>query len=82
MATYDATSFRATHNSYSGGLRRSIVDQLRGGVRCFELDVHAKGFDIFRDFRVGYLKPGSEVSLGDGNPESIMLSDWLATIAR
>jgi hypothetical protein len=82
MATYDATCFRATHNSYSGGARGSIVDQLRGGVRLLELDVHAKGFETLRDFRVGHLKPGAEVSLGNGNPDSIMLSDWLATIAR
>jgi hypothetical protein len=82
MATYDATCFRATHNSYSGGVRGSIVDQLRCGVRLLELDVHAKGFEALRDFRVGHLKPGAEVSLGDGNPDTVMLSDWLATIAR
>lgn len=82
MATYDATCFRATHNSYSGGARGSIVDQLRSGVRLLELDVHARGFDTLRDFRVGHLKPGAEVSLGNGNPDTPMLSDWLATIAR
>src|SRR5512139_2144268 len=82
MATYDATCFRATHNSYSGGVRGSIVDQLRSGVRLVELDVHAKGFDTLRDFRVGNLKTGAEVSLGNGNPDTVMLAGWLATIAR
>jgi hypothetical protein len=82
MAKYDATSYRGTHNSYSGGARGSIVDQLRGRVRCLELDVHAKGFQSLGDFRVGHLKPGAEVALGDGNPDGIMLADWLATIAR
>jgi hypothetical protein len=82
MARYDEARFRATHNSYSGGARGTIVEQLRGGVRFLELDVHAKGFETLGDFRVGHLKPGSEVSLGGGNPDTIMLADWLATIAR
>jgi len=29
----------ATHNSYAGGPRRSVRDQLDAGVRCLELDV-------------------------------------------
>jgi len=82
MATYDATCFRATHNSYSGGERGSIVDQLQCGVRLLELDVHAKGFERLGDFRVGHLKPGAEVALGGGNPGTTMLAEWLATIAR
>jgi hypothetical protein len=82
MPTYDATCFRGTHNSYSGGARGSIVDQLHAGVRLLELDVHAQGFAALRDFRVGHLKPGAEVALGDGNPATIMLSDWLTVIAR
>ena len=82
MARYDETTFRATHNSYSGGLRGSIVDQLACGVRLIEFDIHARGYTALGDFRLGHLKPGAEVALGDGNPDTLMLGDWLAVVAR
>jgi hypothetical protein len=82
MPAYDATLFRGTHNSYSGGARGSLVDQLGAGVRWLEIDVHARGFAALGDFRVGHLKPGSEVAFGDGNPDSALLGDWLAVVAR
>ena len=82
MATYDSTRFRTTHNSYSGGPRASILHQLDAGVRGLELDVHDNGYDQLGDFRVGHLKPGSEVALGNGNPDTPRLRDWLGAIAR
>ncbi|MFN8092301.1 MAG: hypothetical protein U0599_08800 [Vicinamibacteria bacterium] len=82
MSRYDEVRFRATHNSYSGGARGSVPDQLDAGCRLVELDVHARGFAEIGDFRVGHLKPGAEVSLGGGNPDSLRLRDWLAAVAR
>ncbi len=80
MATYDQTRFRATHNSYSAG-RGSIESQLNCGVRLIELDFHAGGHADLHDFRVGHMKPGMEVALGGGNPETSMLKAWLRTVA-
>ena len=82
MASYGSTRFRTTHNSYSGGARGSIPHQLSAGVRGLELDIHDNGYDTLGDFRLGHLKPGSEVALGHGNPDTARLRDWLGAIAR
>jgi hypothetical protein len=82
MPRYDEVRFRATHNSYSGDARGTLVEQLDAGVRLVELDIHANGFAEIGDFRVGHLKPGAEVALGNGNPDSLRLRDWLAVVAR
>ena len=82
MSRYDEVRFRATHNSYSGGARGSVPDQLDAGCRLVELDIHAKGFAEIGDFRVGHLKPGGEVAFGNGNPDTLRLRDWLGVVAR
>lgn len=69
--------FLASHNSYSGGARRSLPDQLDAGVRFLELDVHP---DQGR-WLLGHDDPGDEVALGDGNPGTLALSDWIDVIA-
>jgi len=81
MARYDLTRFRTTHNSYSGKDRGSLPQQLDRGIRCLEFDFHDNGYEEVGDFRVGHLKPGSEVALGNGNPNTLLLRDWLGTIA-
>jgi hypothetical protein len=81
MARYDLTRFRSTHNSYSGGGRGSLPEQLDRGIRCLELDFHDNGYEEIGDYRVGHLKPGSEVARGGGNPNTFLLRDWLGTIA-
>ncbi len=68
MARYDETTFRATHNSDSGGLRGSIVDQLACGVRLIEFDAHARGYAALGDFRLGHLKPGPRSSSAAPTP--------------
>ena len=80
MARYDLTRFETTHNSYAGGSRGSLPSQLDLGIRDLELDFHDNGFVQLEDYRVGHLKPGSEVALGDGNPETLLLRDWLRVI--
>ena len=80
MARYDLTRFETTHNSYAGGSRGSLPSQLDLGIRDLELDFHDNGFVQLEDYRVGHLKPGSEVALGDGNPETLLLRDWLGVI--
>lgn len=81
MARYDLTRFMTTHNSYSGGARGSIPGQLDLGVRDVELDFHDNGYDKLSDYRVGHLKPGSEVALGGGNPDTPLLRAWLGAIS-
>lgn len=81
MARYDLTRFRTTHNSYSGGDRGSLPRQLDLGIRDLELDFHDNGYPQLRDYRVGHLKPGAEVALGNGNPETPLLRGWLGVIA-
>lgn len=81
MARYDLTRFRTTHNSYSGGDRGSLPRQLDLGIRCLELDFHDNGYERLADYRVGHLKPGGGVAFGNGNPETLLLRDWLGVIA-
>jgi hypothetical protein len=71
--------FRATHNSYSGGSRRTIRAQLDAGVRLIELDVHAPAA-AGGDFQVGHVAPGHEVARGGGNPDGIGLREWLEVV--
>lgn len=78
--TFDEAVFRATHNSYSGGLRGSIPAQLAGGVRFIELDVHADNFDSV-GYQIGHDAPSHEVAFGDQNPEDDDLLSWLDMLA-
>lgn len=78
--TYDRSAFMATHNSYSGGTRRSIEEQLDHGVRVIELDVHLDGFAQY-GYRVGHDGPGHQVSHEGTNPDTNALADWLALVA-
>ncbi len=80
MATYDANRARASHNSYSGGARGSLLDQLRANVRCVEFDFHDNDFKTFDDYRVGHLKPGAEVDHTPPNPPDDKLGSWLALV--
>jgi hypothetical protein len=77
---YNESYFKATHNSYSGGDRGSIVAQLDGGVRFIELDVHDDEFASHNDFRVGHNQPISEVDLTPPNPKVVFLRAWLQLI--
>jgi hypothetical protein len=76
------SSFRATHNSYEGGSRRTIVEQLDAGVRFLELDFHDNDFAGQGDYRVGHDEPGDGVAHGNGNPDTDYLIDWLGVIQR
>ena len=73
---YDEAPYAASHNSYGS----SIPEQLDLGVRMLELDVHTDDF-ADRGFSVGHDSPGDETQLGEGNPDSERLEDWLALIA-
>ena len=81
VARYDLTRFLTTHNSYSGGTRGALPAQLDARIRCVEFDIHDNEWSSVKDFRLGHLKPGMEVALGNGNPTTLVLRDWLATIA-
>ena len=82
MASYEETRFWTTHNSYTGGADLgSLVDQLNKKVRWLELDIHDDEYDRVGDYRLGHWNPGSEVMVGDGNPASLLLRDWLAVLA-
>ena len=74
---FDEARFAASHNSYSGETRRSIVAQLEEGVRVLELDLHDDDYEAIGDYRIGHLWPGNEVSDEDGNPETDLLGPWL-----
>ncbi len=78
--TYDNASFMATHNSYSGGARGSIPDQLDHGVRLMELDIHLDDFQV-HGYRVGHDGPGDGVSHESGNPLTDDLEEWLGVVA-
>ena len=78
---YDQVCFRASHNSYSGEERGSIVAQLEAGVRQIEYDFHDNDYQS-EGFRMGHSSPGGEVFHEDGNPHSNRLEDWLVVIAE
>lgn len=68
----------STHNSYAGGPRRSVRDQLDAGVRCLELDVTHDS----RRLAVGHGWTGYQVSRIGDNPITNRLRDWLALVGR
>ena len=72
--------FQSTHNSYSGEERGTILEQLDAGVRGLEFDIHDNDFATAGDYQLGHSIHGSEVELGGGNPESVLLRDWLMQI--
>ena len=80
MATYDTMRARASHNSYSGGARGSLLDQLNANVRCVEFDFHDNGFEELKDYRIGHLKPGAEVDHRPPNPPDDLLGSWLKVV--
>ncbi len=79
---FSDTLFKATHNSYSGGSRGSIPEQLDAGVRFIELDINDDDFASIGDYRIGHGRPGSSVYHGGGNPASNLFSDWLQMIVQ
>lgn len=76
---FRSTYWRATHNSYEGHERGSILEQLRMGVRAIEYDIHDNDF-MSQGYRLGHLQFGDAVALGNENPESISLQPWLAVV--
>ncbi len=81
MTRYDLARFRASHNSYSGHDRGSLVKQLNANVRCLEFDFHDNGFETFHDYRIGHLKVGAEVDHTPPNPPDSLLRSWLGVVA-
>jgi hypothetical protein len=73
---YSDAIFKATHNSFGGGTRGSIPQQLDHGVRFVELDIWDSGGIV-----VGHEQPGDDVVLGAGNPDTLDLGPWLDQIA-
>jgi hypothetical protein len=76
-----ATSLRssyikATHNSYEGGDRRSIIDQLNAGVRGLEFDIHDNDFRN-HGYRLGHLTHNDAVDNSGDNPDQNALNTWL-----
>jgi hypothetical protein len=78
---FDQLSYKATHNSYSGGARGSMLEQLQAGVRFLELDIHDNSFSSIGEYTLGHSEEGLEVDLGGGNPVTYNLSDWLGIVA-
>jgi hypothetical protein len=81
MSRYDNTLFPTTHNSYSGGARGTILEQLDMGIRAIEFDFHDDGYSHVEDYRVGHLLPRGELALGGGNPTTPLLRDWLQAVS-
>src|SRR5205814_1395811 len=79
---FNNASFAATHNSYEGGTRGSIVQQLDRGVRFVEFDIHVDDFASIGDYRIGHESPGDRVMRGGGtgNPDDLRLRAWLRVV--
>ena len=69
----------ATHNSYEGGERGTIQEQLNQGVRAIEYDIHDNDFER-EGYRLGHVQFGDAVAYGGGNPNSDSLNQWLDLI--
>jgi hypothetical protein len=70
-----------SHNSYAGGKVGTVLRQLDSGVRYLEFDIYATDFSRIGDYTLGHNLPGWGVSLGDGNPSSTKLGEWLGVVA-
>ncbi|MHA1279945.1 MAG: Ca2+-dependent phosphoinositide-specific phospholipase C [Candidatus Helarchaeota archaeon] len=83
---YNKAIFRATHSSYSGGARKSINFQLDSNIRCLEFDIHNGEQHVINSdkfnysFWLGHNSPEEDVFLGDTNPNTISLENWLEII--
>lgn len=71
----------ASHNSYAGGKVGTVLRQLDSGVRYLEFDIYATDFSRIGDYTIGHNLPGWGVALGDGNPSSTKLGEWLGVVA-
>lgn len=76
---YPNAFFKTSHNSYSGGNKGTLEDQMNSGIRGIELDFHDDAVQT-DDFRVGHWYPGHEVAHDGKNPASDRLRDWLRFI--
>ena len=87
-ATLAQSFLSTTHNSYSGnlpgtGAKGSIEQQLDGGVRYLELDIHSVGYAAAGDYQLGESGgPGDQVDHSVANPSTNLLADWTAVIAN
>lgn len=70
---------KASHNSYEGDERGSILEQLNQGVRGLEIDVHDNDFTSY-GYRIGHFRVGDAVDHSRGNPAGDQLADWLEHI--
>jgi len=64
-----------SHNSYSGH-GGTLRDQLDGGVRCLELDIHDNSYVEKGGYRLGHNSPGDDVAASE-NGVGLLLGDWL-----
>lgn len=83
-ATLAHSYLMATHNSYSGniaGARGSIVQQLDAGVRFIELDTNSSDYAASGGFTLGHDSVGDQVDHSNGNPASLLISDWAGVVA-
>lgn len=78
---FDEVRKMTSHNSYSGGKVGTVLRQLNSGVRYLEFDIYATDFSRIGDYTIGHNLPGWGVSLGDGNPSSTKLGEWLRVVA-
>ena len=79
---FNEAIFAATHNSYTGGDKGSITDQLDAGVRVLELDFHIDDHHETGDYQLGHLWVEEGVALGNGNPSTTALTQWLMQISN
>ena len=75
---YNQAYFKSMHNAYSGEERGTIHEQLDAGFRGLEFDIHDNDFANIGDYQLGHFSPGGEVERGHGNPNTVLLSDWLS----
>ena len=58
----------------------SMNIQLDAGFRGLEFDIHDNDFVNIGDYQLGHYSPGGEVKRGHGNPNTVLLSDWLSNV--
>lgn len=67
---------KSSHNSYEGGPRGTIINQLNSGIRSIEYDLHDNDF-MTQGYRLGHIRHNDSVALGGDNPNSTALPSWL-----
>ena len=79
--SFGTTVFAGTHNSYSGGSRGGILEQLERGIRSLEFDFHDNDFETTVIIEWVTIRPVERSNMAMAISGDL-LTDWLTVVAN